>query len=78
MCCGFALLRRLRRFLKRLLFPYEEELKLSGEINSACLVAIIKDPDRNEEMEKQTFVRSVPSSHGVYHEISDLASLLLI
>lgn len=37
MCCGFALLRRLRRVLKRLLFPDEEELKLSGEINSACL-----------------------------------------
>lgn len=48
MCCGFALLRRLRRSLKRVLFPDEEELKLSGEIDSACLVAIIKDPDRKE------------------------------
>ena len=48
MCCGFALLRRLRRSLKRVLFPDEEELQLSGEIDSACLVAIIKDPDRNE------------------------------
>lgn len=48
MCYGFALLRRLRRSLKRVLFPDEEELKLSGEIDSACLVAIIKDPDRNE------------------------------
>ena len=48
MCCGFALLRRLRRSLKRVLFPDEEELKLSSEIDSACLVAIIKDPDRNE------------------------------
>lgn len=78
MCCGFALLHRLRRFLKRVLFPDEEELKLSGEINSTCLVAIIEDPDRNEKTEKQTFVLSVRISHGVYHEISDLASLLLI